>query len=504
MKLKSLMTSFVIIMLLTNCSDNNTAQTKEQKNLNNQEKLDYFLKLADTLRVKLNVPGVGLVIVADDILYTGGLGYSNIEQKTLVNENTLFAIGSTTKAFTGLLAGKLVEEGKLNWNDPIIKHLPDFKLKEEYVTRNATIEDALSHQTGLGRFDYIWKGKSLTKERLLDTIQYLDFSGSLREQKDYNNLMYFVAGEAMESISGLSWDEQINRVIFKPLEMNNSYTNYEGFINDKVRATGYDSDGITSIPHDNIDIVGASGSISSTPKDIAKWVQLFVNKGMHGDKPFITEETFNFLTGPNKRITNYLDPKTIEYYSIGWGGRLADGQKMFAHDGGIDGFNAYTVVIPDASFGIFIMTNQRSDYKNLLAKYADEIFTKDIYERDLEKEEELAAIKYYVAFSKLVKSGSESEIVNYYNSLDNKGFEGAMNNLGYEYLRNGNIKKGILILKLNVKGHPNSFNAFDSLAEGYYLDGNYELAIKNYKRSLELNPENGNAKLMISKIKEVL
>lgn len=354
-----------------------------------EEKLRYFLTLADSIREKSHTPGVGLAIVHQNkVIYTGGLGLRNRAKKIAVDEKTLFAIGSNTKAFTGVIAAKLVEEGKLKWKDPIIKHLPEFKLAEDYVSRNVTIEDALTHMTGLGRHDTLWNGKDISREEILEQLQYLSFHGSLRSEWQYNNLMYLVVGMALENIAGKSWGQLIQEEIFDPLGMNNSYTDYQGFMNCSQKSIGYRRDGFSPIAHKNTDNIGPAGSISSTPQDVAKWLELFVNKGKYQGKSFLRPETYEYLTGP--KTMGYTDPCTIQYYAIGWGGWNREGKKDLGHGGAIDGQEAFVGIMPEDGFGVFIMTNHNTDLKYLLGRYATNIFVKDEYTRDFSEEAKLS------------------------------------------------------------------------------------------------------------------
>lgn len=353
-----------------------------------EEKLSYFLGLADSLRILSNTPGVGIAIVHDhEIIYQGGVGLRDKEENLPVTENTLFAIGSNTKAFTGVLAAKLVKEGKMNWKDPIVKHLPNFKLKEEYVTRHVTVEDALIHMTGLGRHDDLWNGRDISREEILEQLQYLDFHGSLRSEFQYNNLMYLVVGLAIENITGKSWGSLVEEEIFKPLGMKNSYTSYAEFIKHPQKSTGYSKSGRYPIPHKNIDNIGPAGSISSTPGDIAKWLEVFVNEGKQGEDVFLDQTQYDYLTGP--KGMSYTEPCTISYYAIGWGGWNREGKKDLGHGGAIDGQEAFVSIMPEEGFGIFIMTNQNSNYKYLLGTYAKNIFVLDKYERDYAEEAKL-------------------------------------------------------------------------------------------------------------------
>lgn len=489
--------AFLFVTFFVNAQ---TAFTSTPKSL--EEKLAQFLEVAEELRAKTNVPGVGLAVVHQNkLIYTGGLGLRDQEKKLPVTENTLFAIGSTTKAFTGVLAAKLVAAGKLSWKDKIIQHIPDFKLQEEYVARNVTLEDAFKHMTGLGRHDDIWVKKGVSREEVLSQIPNLSLDGSLRERWDYNNLMYLVAGVVTEKISGQSWNESIQKEIFEPLGMNNSYTSFVEFMSHQERARGYAADGITMVGPLNADAVAPAGSISSTPADAAKWLEMWVNKGQFQGKSFLGTKEYEYMTSPNENMS-YLPPSSVRYYSVGWSGTMTEGKKHIGHAGAGDGQNALIFIRPADGFGIFIMTNQVSDYKYLLQTYAENIFLDNNFKRDTQRENEIAMVAKFNRFDVLLREKGEQAAMKFFETFDGVNLEGSINHLGYLYLQEKEYEKAIFLMQLNTKEYPNSFNAYDSLGEAYYHNKEYDLAIKNYEKSLELNKENGNARTMIEQIKK--
>ena len=372
----------------------NTAKTNNTKErlLITEEKLDYFLKLADTLRQKTNVPGVGIAIVSNkEIIYSGGVGYLNVQAKTPVTENSLFAIGSGTKLFTGVLAAKLVSKGKLEWKDRIIKHLPDFELGNDYVTKNANIQDAFTHFTGLGRHDSLWKNdRKLSQKQIYKSLKKLSFSSSFREQWEYNNLMYMVMGMLVEEVEQKDWRNMVNDEIFRPLGMNSSKTNYSDFMSSNEKATGYNYTSLNTRPHVDVDAIEGAGSISSTPKDMSKWLAMFVNEGSFEDKTIIEKEQYEYMTQP--KSMSLTDSCTVRYYSIALSGNQTMGKKHLGISGAIDGFNSLMLIKPEDGFGIFLnVNNDFHDYKRLIEKYAVNIFVNDNYTRDYDEENRMEA-----------------------------------------------------------------------------------------------------------------
>ncbi|MEM1123659.1 MAG: serine hydrolase, partial [Bacteroidota bacterium] len=377
----------------------------------------------------------------------------------------------------------------------------DFNLKEKYVAQNVTLEDAFKHMTGLGRHDDIWVKTGISREEVLNQLPNLNFTGSLRERWDYNNLMYLVAGVVTEKISGQSWEESIKKEIFEPLGMHHSYTNYASFTTHEERAVGYAADGVTVVTPLDADAVAPSGAISSTPKDVAKWLEMWVNKGQFQGKPFLAQKEFEYMTSPNENMS-YLPPSTVRYYSVGWSGTMIKGQRHIGHAGAGDGQNALIFIRPADGFGIFIMTNQVSDYKYLLQTYAETLFLEDKLERDLPREEEIALVAKFNRFDTILREQGENAALAFLSTLGDVNLEGSINQLGYAYLSEQDMEKALFLMKLNVQQYPHSFNAYDSLGEIYYQQQQYDSALLNYEKSLTLNKENTNAQSMIKRINQ--
>lgn len=491
-------------------------ESKEQPNKRNpssiipeSEKLQTFLSITDTLMKKTNTPGMGLAIVYEnETIYTGGKGFRNVEKKLPVTENTLFAIGSCTKLFTGFLAAKLVEADKLDWNNRIIQHLPDFQLSSQYVTDNVTVQDAFTHVTGLGRHDGLWKGKPLSRNGIYNELKHLSFSGSLRERWEYNNLMYLVMGLLTERIAEKSWEEQIQQEIFKPLKMKESYTKYDEFMAHEEKSVGYNVLGRQPMAHENVDNIGPAGSITSTPRDIAKWLKMLVNQGQYEGKSMISTAQYDYLTTP--KSMSLKDACTVKYYSVGLGGTMENGKRKLGHSGGIDGQSCVMSIQPDDGFGVFILMNYHSDVKYLLDQYAKEIFLESKLTRDFAKEAELeTGIRAGLFYADLVDNFKKNEESVAYENCEviaqkypELPLEEVMNAIGYnEFLVIRNYKKALSVFKYNVEKFPNSANAYDSYGEALAKAGETEKAIKMYEKSLELNPKNEGGKAALKRLK---
>jgi len=195
------------------------SQTKEQLN-----RLDAYFQKSLT---EWQIPGMAIAIVnADSIVFSKGYGFSNIEKQTKVDGNTLFAVASNSKAFTATSIAKLVEEGKLNWNDKVVDHLPYFKMYNDYVTNNFTISDLLSHRSGLATFsgDLLWYGTTKTPQEIIAAQRYLKPKHEFRTTFGYSNIAFLAAGQLIEKITGQSWSDHIQSNFLNPLQMDRTLT----------------------------------------------------------------------------------------------------------------------------------------------------------------------------------------------------------------------------------------------------------------------------------------
>lgn len=468
------------------------------------EKLEQFLRVAEELREDCAIPGVGLAIVQDnEIIYTGGLGFSNLEEQTRVSENTLFSIGSNTKPFTGLLATKLVSRGQLDWDRPLIHYIPELRLKENYINEHVTIADALAHRVGLKQSSSLWKYKSLTRKELMAMLVEIDFDTEFRMGFNYNNLMYMVAGVTAERVTEKTWEDLIVQEIFQPLGMEDSLATSEEFMESPKRAIGYHNDGIRPAPPVDLTSIAPAGAISSTPKDIANWILMFVDRGHHQGEAFLTPEEYDHMLRPHSNLS-IRNEDELWYYYTGWGGFMKDGKRTLGASGAIDGQNSRCVMLLDDGFGIFIMTNKVSDYKDLMTQYAKQIFVEGKLTRDQAKEMELAERAGFDRWlTRLLDEGEEAAATEY-DQLKVKPSETHVNQLGYDLMSQGEMDKAVFALKTNVRSFPNSANAHDSLGEVYSKTGQWELASTHYQRSLELDSDNENARKMLLEIQEMI
>ena len=482
----------LIVLLLLFCFHYSTGQSDNAK-----KKLDAFLEVAEELRAEARVPGVGMAIVYEGkVLYTGGLGVSNVETEKPVTENSLFFLGSTGKSMTGYIAGQLHDQGLIDWRSQIKNYIPDFALTEPYIADHIYLEDFFSHMSGLERKDELWLGQPVSLYEVFEQTKTLGFTHSMRHEFLYNNHGFVIIGKALQEASGRSWNSLVETHVYKPLGMTSSFSRHQKFLEYEDHVTAYYRDGYTVYPHVNGDNIGpAGGSISTTPKDISKWLTLMSNEGVLNGDTLISPSTFEYLVSP--KGMGFTDVCRVKYYSCGFGGSQENGIQILRHSGSLGGSSARFVVSPQLDFGIFILTNVNNDYKALLSDYAEAIFIEDDFERD--SEAELGLInknRFYQFQSKLLDEGIENAR-EYYETLEYKDFESDMINLANAFTSSDYSEPALFVFKLVIQDHPDSFEAHFEFAKTLEKFDQKERALLVINTAISLDPENEDAQTFL-------
>ena len=318
-----------------------------------------------------NVPGIAVAIIKDGkIVISKGYGVSNIKTQQKVDGNTLFGIASNSKSFTAAALAMLVDEGKINWDDKVIQYLPEFKMYNTYVTQEFTIRDLLTHRSGLGLGAgdlMIWPdGHNFTSKDIVKNIQYLKPVSAFRSKYDYDNLLYVIAGEVIEKVSGLTWCQFIEQRIMKPIGMDHSAASWDRLKDTTNTIVPHvPTDGkLEIIPRYKNHIFDAAAGIYTSTNDLSKWLILQMNKGMYGANQhlFSTKQSREMWTSqtvmPNRDPYPYKTNFTT--YGLGWRLNDINGYLQVSHTGGLDGIVTQTIMIPELQLGIIVLTNQQS------------------------------------------------------------------------------------------------------------------------------------------------
>ncbi|MCS6805297.1 MAG: serine hydrolase [Acidobacteriota bacterium] len=317
------------------------------------------------------VPGLAVAVVKDDkIVLAKGYGVRKLGEPTPVDERTLFAIGSASKAFTTAALAMLVDEGKLSWDDPATKHLPGFQLFDPYVTRELTVRDLVCHRSGLERADLLWYGSAYDRQEILRRIRYLKPSWSFRSKFGYQNIMYLAAGQIVAAVTGRSWDDFIRERIFAPLGMSASNTSVTALsASNNVSTPHAKVDGkVQPIPWRNIDNVAPAGSINSNVVEMAQWLRLQLGEGMYQGRRLLSSGAIKemhrpqMILDPEPQWLLFMRDAHFMTYGLGWFLHDYRGRKVVQHGGAIDGMSALVAMIPEEKLGVVVLINLSGAY----------------------------------------------------------------------------------------------------------------------------------------------
>lgn len=327
-----------------------------------EQRLAGFDQFVNDRLKEWKVPGVAISIVKDGkVIYARGFGYRDVKNQKEVTPNTLFAIGSCTKAFTATALGIVVSEGKLDWDKPVIGYLPDFRMYDPYVTMNMTPRDLVTHRSGLPRHDAVWYGSSFSRREMYERLRYLEPSHGFRALYQYQNLMFMTAGYLLEKITGQSWEQFIQQRFLDPLEMKTSNLSVTASQKAADFALPYneEKDVVKEVPFRNIDAIGPAGAINSSVTEMANWVLANLQKGKFKDKQVIPEAALREPHTPQVVMPGPMQFDEISYstYGMGWAVNMYRGHLRLSHGGGIDGFSALVSLLPRKNIGLVILAN---------------------------------------------------------------------------------------------------------------------------------------------------
>lgn len=328
----------------------------------------------ERVRKEFEVPGIALAIVKDGkVVVAKGYGLRKLGAPTPVDAKTLFGIASNTKAFTATALGLLVEEGKLEWDAPVVRYLPWFQLADPYVTRELTIRDLLVHRSGLGlgAGDLLWWPPSnYNRKEIARRLRYIPLATSFRSAYAYDNVLYLIAGEVIETISGQTWEDFVaSRILTKV-----------GMAGSNVRHSEAGAGANVATPHAPIDRkvrpvapfasdnTNPAGGINSNAEDMAKWMIVQLDSGrIAGSTRLFSERTTRHLWGmvtpiPIGNPAPELAALRANFngYALGFGVRDYRGKKVVAHTGGLPGYVSKVAMIPELKLGVAVLTNQES------------------------------------------------------------------------------------------------------------------------------------------------
>jgi CubicO group peptidase (beta-lactamase class C family) len=438
----------------------------------------------------------GTILVAEHgkIIYNKAFGYANFETNEELETMTPFNLASVSKQFTAMAIMILQEQNKLSYDDTLSEYFSEFP---EYANQ-ITIRHLLTHSSGIK--EYIKRGvhtPKITNQIILDTLtkqNNLDFIPG--EQYKYSNSGYVLLSIIVEKVSGMKLNQFLQTFIFKPLHMQHTYVHDDSKPVIPNRATGH------NMYCEDIDYpvyeTGSSGIYSST-EDLFKWDQALYTEKLVKNETL--EEAFQPYRLKNDSLSNYGFGWMIN--DFGWMKKEENDNKVVWHDGYTrTGFLTYFERQTNRKNTIIILTNKGWATPESLI-----FLIKDILNN---KSFELPKVFISIKMNRLINHKGLVHAIEQYKLLKKDNYnqydfsQWQLNDLGYHLMRKNKFQEAIEVLKLNVEAFPDEFDTYDSLAEAYMKNSEFDLSIKNYKKSLELNPENKNAVEMLKEIDEII
>ncbi len=311
-------------------------------------------------RKEYHIPGMAIAVVKDDqIIMARGFGVMDLQQKTPVTAETLFSIGSSSKAFTATMLGMFVDQNKLEWDQQVTDQLPNYQFKVDGEIVPITYRDMLSHRTGYTRNDLLWANGQASRDLILNTAVKAEPVDEFRKNFYYNNVMYLAAGEAMAKVAGKSWDALLDEMLLKPLAMSNTTSIHHKALSDERISLGYQWNDVTEehdlMPRRNLNNVAPAGGIYSNVNDMAQWLRFQLNQGMsvqgQDKQQLISAEQLKETHQAQIDIAGDVD------YGMGWMLRKWQNHQVIEHGGNIDGYGAQVAMLPDSELGFVLLTN---------------------------------------------------------------------------------------------------------------------------------------------------
>ncbi|HMC99577.1 MAG TPA: serine hydrolase [Ferruginibacter sp.] len=333
-----------------------------------RDSIDAYIQKAMT---DWEIPGMSVCIVRNNkVVLMKGYGVKELGGNDKVDENTLFMIGSNTKAFTATSLATLDAENKLSLDDNVTKWIPQFKLDNKAAGEQAIIRDLLCHRIGFRTFqgDFTYWTSNLTRKEVIEKMHHIKATYPFRTKWGYTNAAFLTAGEIIPAVTGKQWEDYVKEKIFTPLGMDRTLALSRDLPNASNKAYPYTTDHgkLVKIPFCLIDNLAPAGSISSSVNDMSKWVMMQLNMGKFNDKEIVPQKAIQSIRFPNSIMGNGSTPDNRSCFTLyGLGLELQDyeGRRIVSHTGGVNGFVSSVTMVPAEKLGIVILTN--TDQNNL-------------------------------------------------------------------------------------------------------------------------------------------
>ena len=326
---------------------------------------------------RTGVPGLAMAIVKDDeVIFSRGFGFRDVQKGLPVTPHTLFMIASVTKSFTAMSMGLLVDEGKLDWDTPVRRYLPEFRMHDPVATERLTPRDLGCHRSGLPRHDFSWAGATMSRQVLLERIPHLEPTRDLRTTWQYQNLMYATAGQMVGRVAGTTWEDFVHKRILTPLGMNRTSFDPETTRYDPLYANSYEKKdgGVRELGYVNLnaEATGPAGVMISSVTELVEWIRLHLNQGKLNGEEFVSGKTLgemhkpHILTHAHQTVYPELP---MQAYGLGWFVEPYRGHQIVHHGGNLPGFHSLITMMPDEHMGMVFLTNLSGNFLPTVLSY---------------------------------------------------------------------------------------------------------------------------------------
>lgn len=463
--LKQIALSFLVFCLSTALFAQNTIPSFVTDSLDNY---------VNQALLKWKIPGVAVAVVKNGkVVVAKGYGVRSMDKMDKVDENTLFMIGSNTKAFTGTLMAWLEYDKKCSLNDKVIKWLPDFSMKDPWVARELNLTDILCHRIGMETFqgDFMYWTSNLSRGEVVKKFGGLTPLYGFRSKWGYTNAGFLIAGECMQKISGQTWEANLRSRIFEPLQMSRSRALASEMPLQQNIAAAHTLyfDTLKAVPYPMIDNLAPAGSISSSVNDMSHWMICLLDSGKYNGKQVIPFAAIQTTRRPQSIIGSSSSPFArthFNLYGLGWDLLDYEGREIVSHTGGVNGFVTSVTLIPEEKLGIVVLTNtdQNAFYEALKWEIVGAYLN-------------LPYHNFSNLYYTYVKQNATNELAQYRAQKDTiathpkpatdlKNFEGPYINQVYGFL---DIKKTGDQLKMTFEHHPNLTGKLECLGGSRFL-----------------------------------
>ena len=309
-------------------------------------------------------PGLAVGIVQNgNLVWSKGYGKLDLAKADPVTPNSIFYCASISKAFTACAIGLLVDDGKLNWNDPVRKHLPEFSTPDATVTESSMIKDLLCHRSGWITFDgdLLWYGTNYSPKEILARHANEPFTHAFRDEFGYSNLMFIAAAQLIEAVSGKTWDAFVTERILTPLGMSRTTVDTKALASmpdialPHVRSGQVANAPQVSMPYQTLEGADGACGINSCINDLAKWDAMWANEGKVDGKAFISDATYGEITAIHLAMGGRRDGA-----ALGWFVEENNGNTVITHSGGMPGFILDHAVVPEKDLAVICLGNGES------------------------------------------------------------------------------------------------------------------------------------------------